>query len=110
MRFLRRLAPRARPRMRHREALQKPCCTKPRAANRPYGDLVMVVAAEIGQGPHESPLAMLFGQSIGNIQAGLRTFCRKMQSSVITTQSGPCDAVGVAAARPVIDDVCGSGE
>src|SRR6185437_560560 len=32
MRFLRRPAPRARPHMRHRGALQKPCCTNPRAA------------------------------------------------------------------------------
>ena len=34
----------------------------------------------------------------------------KVQSSVVTMQSWPCDAVGAAAARPAIYAACGPGE
>jgi hypothetical protein len=36
--------------------------------------------------------------------------CIKTQSSVVRTQSGPCDAVGGSAARRAIDDACGLSE
>src|SRR6266566_8394743 len=51
MRFLRRPAPRARPSVHHREALQKPCCTKPWAASRAYGDLIATRASVGWSGP-----------------------------------------------------------
>jgi hypothetical protein len=48
MRFLRRLTPRARRSGRLRDALQKPCCTKPRSASQRYGDLEIAVATRDG--------------------------------------------------------------